>query len=223
MMETGARQRLRITFARGDEAKYVGHLDITRMWERLLRRAGLPVAYSSGQPPRVRLALAAPLAVGVTSVGELLDVLLDMRLPLSHLVTRLTQECPPGFSIVQVQQVDLRLPALQTEVRFGEYRVSLAGAGPASVVEERVEAVLAVDALPRQRHRDREGRSYDLRPQISRLWLDEWSGDGGVLGMVLQTDEKATGRPDEVAAALGLTEAVQSIQRVKLVLASQRP
>jgi radical SAM-linked protein len=222
-METPAQQRLRITFGRSEAARYVGHLDIMRMWERLLRRARLPVAYSTGQRPRPRMALGAPLAIGVTSDGELLDVFLEQRLPLNHLQSRLDQECPPGFAIRNVQQVGLTLPALQTAVRFSEYRVSLAQAGAAAGMEQRLAAVLAAPALPRERRRENEVRRYDLRPQIRRLWLDRWTGDSGVIGMVLQTDEQATGRPDEVAAALGMSEAVRAMHRVRLLLAPQQP
>ena len=57
-------QRLRIRFRRGLAVKFVSHLDIMRLWQRALIRAGMPLAYSEGFNPRPRLSLAAPLAVG---------------------------------------------------------------------------------------------------------------------------------------------------------------
>jgi radical SAM-linked protein len=60
-------QRLRITFARGKELKYISHLDLMRLWQRALRRADIPLAYSQGFSPHPRLSIAAPLAIGVTS------------------------------------------------------------------------------------------------------------------------------------------------------------
>ena len=56
-------QRLRVTFTRGEQVKYITHLDLMRFWERALRRAEIPVAYSEGFSPHPQLALAAPLAV----------------------------------------------------------------------------------------------------------------------------------------------------------------
>ena len=212
----GPRQRLRITFGRGDPIKYITHLDIMRLWERLLRRARLPVSYSTAQPPRPRLALAAPLAVGVTSEGELLDVFMDARLPLVQLSRRLAAECPPGITVAQVQEVGLGLPSLQSLVRFSEYRVTV----PASLsaeMQQRIAALLAATTLPRQRLREKETRSYDLRPQIDSLWIANWDSAHGVLGMLLQTDERAAGRPDEVLSALGAE--AEAIHRVKLILA----
>ena len=219
----GPRQRLRITFGRGEAARYITHLDIMRLWERLVRRARLPVSFSATQPPHPRLALGAPLAVGVTSEGELLDVFLDARLPLIHLSKRLAAECPSGITLIQMQEAGVLLPSLQSLVRFSEYRVTVVPILPMSEVQQRVTDVLAAKTLPRERLRDKEIRRYDLRPQIDSLWIAEWGKEEGVLGMLLQTDEQATGRPDELLAVLGLSDAARSIHRVKLILAPPKP
>lgn len=223
-METiGPRQRLRVTFGRGEAVKYITHLDVMRLWERLLRRARLPVSYSAGQPARPRLALGAPLAVGVTSDAELLDVFLDTRLPLIHLAKRLAMECPSGITVNQVQEVGVGLPSLQSLLCFSEYQVSIAPIVSMVEAQARIGALLDATSLPRERVRDKETRRYDLRPQVDSLWIADWDVTTGVLGMLLQTDELATGRPDDVLAALGLGDACRSIHRVKLILAPPKP
>ncbi|UCG84296.1 MAG: DUF2344 domain-containing protein, partial [Dehalococcoidia bacterium] len=70
-------QRLRVTFSRSDSLKFISHLDMMRLWQRALRRADIPLAYSQGFSPHPRLSLAAPLAIGVTSSAELMDVFLQ--------------------------------------------------------------------------------------------------------------------------------------------------
>ncbi len=67
-------QRLRIRFSRGEEVKFISHLDLMRMWQRVMQRADIPLAYSEGFNPHPRLALAAPLPVGVTAQSELMDI-----------------------------------------------------------------------------------------------------------------------------------------------------
>ena len=57
-------QRLRIRFCRGQEVKFISHLDIMRLWQRAFNRAGIALAYSEGFNPHPRLSLAAPLALG---------------------------------------------------------------------------------------------------------------------------------------------------------------
>ncbi len=72
-----AKQRLRITFTRDETLKYIGHLDMARTWQRIARRANLPLAYSEGFNPQPRLSFAAALPVGCTSDHEELDMVLS--------------------------------------------------------------------------------------------------------------------------------------------------
>ena len=74
------KQRLRLRFSKGEQLKYISHLDLARAWERAFRRAGLPVAHSQGFNPRPRLQIAAALPVGVTGRAEYLDVWLTEAL-----------------------------------------------------------------------------------------------------------------------------------------------
>jgi radical SAM-linked protein len=67
-------------FARQQLIRYISHLDMTRAWERMLRRARLPLAYSEGFNPRPRLAFAAPLPVGVLSLADIVEFVLSQPL-----------------------------------------------------------------------------------------------------------------------------------------------
>src|SRR4030042_929087 len=109
-------QRLRLRFSRGDEVKYVSHLDLMRLWERALRRAGIALAYSEGFSPHPRLSLAAPLPLGVTSEAELMDVFCTKWVSPHFLATAVSRQLPPGMEILQVQQVALTQPSLQSLV-----------------------------------------------------------------------------------------------------------
>lgn len=211
-------QRLRITFSRGPRVKYISHLDITRMWERVFRRAGLPLAYSQGFSPHARISIAAPLAMAVTADAELLDVELDRRMDPEFAAKCIRQQLPPGFAVREVEEVPSQWRALQAAVRFSEYTAILATDLPPAEIQERLEALLRAESLPRQRMRDREVRRYDLRPLIDRLWVQSHEAGQAVLGMRLQTDEHATGRPDEVLAALDLAAAPRQVNRDRLVL-----
>ena len=216
-------QRLRLTFARGEEVKYVTHLDIMRLWVRALRRAGLPLAYSQGFTPHPQLSLAAPLAVGVTSEGELMDIELEGRMATRYFLARVDEQLPTGVRLLGVEEVPPTWPSLQAAVRCAEYRVTVRTAEPLATLQQRIAELLAAPSLPRQRQREEQVRRYDLRPLIADLRLAQWDVGQAVLAMRLQTDERATGRPDEVLAALGLAEAPRAIQRTRLLLAPPPP
>ena len=65
--------RIRIRYAKGESLRFIGHLDLQRLWERALRRSRLPVRYSQGFHPRARLNLASALPLGFLSDEELLE------------------------------------------------------------------------------------------------------------------------------------------------------
>ncbi len=215
------RQRLRTTFAKGEEIKYISHLDLMRLWERALRRAGVPLAYSKGFNPRPRISLAAPLPLGFTGRAELMDVLLTRPTSPLDFARRVRAALPPGLDIVSAEEVYIKLPALQTQVRWSEYRAAVASDEGLEEMEGRVERILAAETLPHLKKRKGRRQEYNLRPLIEALWI-EGGGEGlYILGMRLRTEAQATGRPDEVLKALGLGHCPWAIERIRLVTAGE--
>lgn len=212
-------QRLRLTFSRGEEVKYISHLDLMRLWQRMLRRADLPLAYSQGFSPHPRLSLAAPLAIGVTSSAELMDIFLERRVSPNFLFKALRAQLPHGIDISEVSEVGLGLPSLQSQVLYAEYSVIIDSDKGPQEIEAALSSLLARESLPWQHARDKEIRRYDLRALIADLWLGEPHPQAYTLGMRLRCDSAGTGRPEQVTAALGFSQHPRSIHRSKLVLA----
>jgi len=207
------RQRLRIKFAKGEEIKYISHLDLMRAWERALRRAGIPISYSHGFNPRPKIAIASPLPVGFTSRGEVMDIVLSRRTSPYDFAKRLIPSLPPGLEILSVEEVYQRLPSLQSQVRFSEYRVKVEWDNEKDELEKRLQEILSSENLPRRRR----GKDYNLRPLIESIWVEECGEGRCVLGMRLKTGEQGTGRPDDVLDELGLSERIISIERERLI------
>lgn len=214
-------QRLRVKFSRGEAVKYVTHLDLMRLWERALLRAGIDLAYSEGFSPHARLSLAAPLAVGVTSSGELLDVFLNTRISPFEFIRRVSEQLPEGIEVHEARDVGLRVPSLQSEVRWGEYEVELDPSVETERARAAIERFLAAETLPWEHLREKETRRYDIRSLVQNLWLEE-GGPSLRLGMRLRLDSGGSGRPEQVVAAMGLPEPLR-IHRTKLVLAESSP
>ena len=214
-MPPETRQRLRITFAKREAIKYISHLDLMRTWERALRRAQVPLAYSEGFNPRPKISIAAPLPVGFTGRGEVMDIVLSRRTSPYNLIKRLKLYLPLGLEILSVEEVYLSLPSLQSQMRYAEYRAVVESEEALAEMEKRVEQVLSARSLPRQRERKGKVIKYDLRPLIDDLWIEGRKGAACVLGMRLQSDSQATGRPDEVLEAMGLGDVPRSIKRTR--------
>jgi radical SAM-linked protein len=160
------RQRIRLGFDVEGRLRWLGHLDLFRAWERVLRRAGLPLLYSQGFNPRPRMAIALPLPLGLTGTGELLDVTLSRPVPPHEVVCRISPQLPPELTLRGVEEVDLAAPSLQSQLRAAEYIVRL-GPGPADL-SQRVQDLMTANSCIRRRR----GREYDLRPLIQELTVD---------------------------------------------------
>ena len=211
--------RLRLKFSRGERLKFLSHLDLMRLWERALRRANLELAYSEGFSPHPRISLAAPLAVGITSVAELMDVFLSRRITDGLFVEKAGPQLPDGIGIMQILPVNIEDPSLQSRLRFAEYSVDMKAAKSGPDIESGVAALLARETLPWHHARDTGERFYDLRPLINGLWLAVKKDDSCSIGMQLRCDSSGSGRPEQVAKALGFSTLPQSIQRTRLVFA----
>lgn len=216
-MSPKTRQRLRITFAKGEPIKYISHLDLMRIWERALRRAQVPLAYSEGFNPRPKISIASALPVGFTGRAEVMDIVLSRHTSPYNLTKRLKPYLTPGLEILSVEEVYLSLPSLQSQMRYAEYRVIVESEETLAEMEKRVERMLAAQSLPRQRERKGKAIEYNLRPLIDDLWLEGREGAAWVLGMRLQSDSQATGRPDEVLEVMGLGDVPRSIERTRCV------
>lgn len=216
-------QRVRVHYAKGDALRYISHLDLTRTWERVFRRAGLPVAYSQGFNPRPRFQMAAALPVGVTGRAELLDLWLAQPLAPEAVVGRLRPSLPSGLDVLAVHEVPLRSPSMQSQMRAADYRAEVRTAEPLEAVEARVQMLLDSPSVLRQRHHKGKWQSYDLRPMIQVVTVQPGKPGTHALLMRLQTSPEGAGRPDALLEALGLGLAPHTITRTNLYLEFDKP
>ena len=213
-------RRYRIMFATRRTLAYVSVLELGKIWERSLRRAGMPLKYSQGYNPRPKLHFAAPLPVGCGSEADLLDVWFETPVAPEPMLAALTGVVPPDLSVIDVRIAPETEAALSEQLVAAEYRVWLRDV-PEVVVESAIAAFLNSDTLTlAKRGRKYRGKTYDLRPLVEALRLEDapapWTG----LWMRVHARPGATGRPDEVLKALDLTDAPRRCTRTRLILAS---
>jgi radical SAM-linked protein len=201
--------RIRITFAKTGALRYIGHLDLHKMWERVTRRAGLSLAYSQGFHPQPKIQLAAALPLGFSSRCELVDLWVEGEPDLVHLPADLQATVPLGLKILAVTGVEEKSPPLQTQVLSADYEVNLPAGSEQAGLTQKIEALQKANSLPRERR----GKAYDLRPMIEKL---EWVGPDKLF-MQLSAREGATGRPEEVLGALEIPLDGTQIERTRLI------
>jgi radical SAM-linked protein len=211
-------QRLRVKFSRGEELKFISHLDIMRLWERALRRAGVPLAYSQGFSPHPQLAVAAPLSLGMTGDSELMDVFCTRTVTPHWFKGAVNHQLPSGISISEAQQVAPVLPSLQASVRFADYRVTAATEKTREELAAAIDHLLSLETLPWEHQRDTGVKKYDLRALVDTIRLMDWTSGCCTLDMRLRCDNSGSGRPEQVTAALGISARPEVIHRTRLII-----
>jgi len=221
-------QRIRVRFARSAEATAIGHLDVSRRWEAAFSGAGIVLSYSQGNRPTPRITLAAGLAAGVTSEGELLDVILAELTDPARLIERVRPHLPPGVDALDAREVGLGLPSLPTLVRWADYEVDVC-TDDIAVLRASVDAFLAEANHPWVDMRGEKRREYDLRALVQDIRVEPLcEADSrpreraARLSMRLRSDEIGVGRPDQVVKALGLDEPSR-IHRLRLIVSETSP
>jgi radical SAM-linked protein len=185
-----------------------------RVFERALRRAGLPVAMSEGYHPRPKLSLPAPLAVGYAGHNEVADFALSEWTRPAQFLTRLQSECPDGLTLLSAETTAIHPNRQPAEL---SYVVPLLPGHP--LTAERIGLLLSEPSAFVTRQRGREERRVDVRRFIKALRIE-----GGSLLMLIACLPEGTARPGEVMEALGCREGEHylkgSIERVNVNLPS---
>ncbi len=190
--------RVWIKFGKEEELKFLSHLDLVRAWQRALRRAALPVAYSEGFNPHMRLSFASALPVGVTSGAEYADITFLSRVDEEGLAV-LRRQMPRGLEIQAFREVPAPVPSLMALAGAAAWSVPLSS----KAVADSIQRLLSSAALTVEREGKKGKKTVDLRPLIIRL--DLVSGHGGTyLHMLLAAGESGTARPQEILGLLGL-------------------
>ena len=155
--------------------KFIGHLDIMRYFQKAIRRANIPIAFSGGFSPHMIMSFAAPLGVGVTSAGEYFDMeLTDDSLSSKEMENRLNATMAEGMKVISVRQIpDGKASACMSLVAAADYTVAFREGKEPSVEWKKgqLEAFFAQDSIEILRKTKRSEKITDIKPWIYKLEL----------------------------------------------------
>lgn len=191
---TVPRSRVRLRWAKGREVRFLGHLAAVRVFERAIRRAQIPVAYTQGFHPRQRLSFGPPLTLGHTAAGEYFDLQLESPFA-DQMLQKLNENLPVGFQVMEGRALMGKSPSLSAVINLAGYEVVLpAGHG---VRESQLEEIMAAESLIINRQRADRVKEVDIRPAIVNLEL-RGNAEGDLLYLELALGNLGFARPDEV-------------------------
>jgi radical SAM-linked protein len=208
--------RVRMTYAKLGNLRFIGHLDLQRLFERALRRTNLPMRYTQGFSPHMRINLASALPLGFIGEAEKMDFWLDLDVSLDEISNRLSKALPAELILRNLQAIDNQLPSLQASLLSCEFEIELPACTDAETLKSQIDTLMAQDTLPVQRRK----KTVDLKSL-----LIAWQLDVQATKTLLQVSMKATplenGRPDELLVLLGIDPADCVITRTKLIFSEE--
>jgi radical SAM family uncharacterized protein/radical SAM-linked protein len=165
-------QRLRVWFGKQDDMALVGHLDLMRVFDRAVRRAGLPVSFSGGYNPQPRISIANALSLGATSSNEIVDFELTQEIDLDTFSSGLSSALPNGIPIYDVVLLDVKSSSASQVLEKAEYLIDVSCSREASSSEwlSWVDAIKAKEEIwVEQKTKKGKIKTVNLRERLFEL------------------------------------------------------
>lgn len=174
--------KARIKFRKYGIMKFIGHLDVMRFFQKVMRRADIPIAFTGGYSPHMIMSFAQPLGVGITSDGEYLDIELKEPIDSKEAVRRMNQVMVEGIEIVSFRQIpDDKKYSGMTIVDAADYKVTLLESFKSSDVmlpvpqdwSEKVDSFMVQPQIVVWKKTKRSEKEVDIKPMIYKMQVSE--------------------------------------------------
>ena len=160
--------RVRVKFTKTGSMKYIGHLDVMRFFQKVIRRAGLDAAYSEGFSPHMLMSFAQPLSVGVTSTGEYFDLDLKSASSSEEMMARMNRQMPDECRVTGIVQIpEDKANKCMSLVAAADYRIVFSPDGDEwEQVRAGLEDFLRQEEIPVVKKTKKNETVMDIRPLI---------------------------------------------------------
>ena len=174
--------KARIKFRKYGVMRFIGHLDVMRFFQKAMRRAGIPIAFTGGYSPHMIMSFAQPLGVGVTSDGEYLDIELQEEIDPQDAVRRLNEVSVEGIEVVNFCRIpDDKKSSGMTIVAAAGYRAVLLESAKSADIprafpeswKEKMTEFLRQDSIVVLKRTKRSEAQTDIKPLIYQMRLEE--------------------------------------------------
>lgn len=196
---------IRLKFTKGNEVKYISHLDLMRVFQRAIRRTGIPVSYSAGFNPHQEISFGAPLSLGVTSNAEYVDIKLAESMEPEELKQRLNASLPEGIRILDGIQLGDSPKSAMSVVTHARYmiRFNLDNIQP-EAMQKSIEAFIVQSSIKVMKEQPKKGfelKEIDIRPMIITMRLHESKGTVHSIECLLLSGSRGNLKPELLMTA----------------------
>jgi radical SAM family uncharacterized protein/radical SAM-linked protein len=156
---------LRLQYQKRDYARYISHLDLIRLFDRVFRRCGIDLVYTSGFNKRPKMSFSPPLALGYTSEAEYMDIEVNTPPP-EDIKERINSILPGGIQVKEIKIVDSHRLSLASVISSAEYSVGL---NNQDINTHDINKLIGRDSISIIRKTKDKVKSVDIRPYIESI------------------------------------------------------
>lgn len=210
--------RIRGKFTKKGKVKFVGHLDTMRLFQRAIKVAGIPIAYSQGFNPHALVYFAMPLSVGISSVGEYIDIVTDQDVDVEATKIKLNEVLVNEIQILDMYEVVERAESLMSMVGAADYQITIPKDHVEATFEEYFNEQLAKEELLVEKKSKKKFIEVDVKPLVMGYSL-EATENNYIINLKLFAGSKQNLSPDLLLkAVLGakVEEIPYSVERIEL-------
>jgi len=195
--------KLRLEITKGEEIRYISHLDYASAIERAIIRAKLKAAYSEGFNPHMKLSFASALAVGVTSQAEYMDIEFKEEVDINQGVRRLSATLPPGIVIKSAKYVPANSAALMAIVNLATYDVTVpCPAGQFMAAEASIRRFNEAQEVLYTRETPKGRKEIEVKQYMAKPISATAQGNQVLLAIDIKITPTGSIKPGEILAAL---------------------
>lgn len=174
--------KLRIKFRKFGAVRFIGHLDLMRFFQKMIRRADLDIAYSNGYSPHQIMSFAAPLGVGLVSNGEYVDVEMNSVTTSADMIKRLNEASVPGVEILSIRSLPTNCGNAMASVAAASYTVRFkTGKEPVIDYRTKLPEFMESKEILYEKATKKGSNMLDLKPAVYELTIQE---DGSIYMLV---------------------------------------
>lgn len=197
-MEEVSVLKARIKFRKYGVMKFIGHLDVMRFFQKVMRRAEIPIAFTGGFSPHMIMSFANPLGVGVTSDGEYFDIELTETIDMAEAVARMNQVVVEGIDIVNMVPIsDDKKQTGMSIVAAADYLSSLKKGSFPNTLNELAQRFISQEEILVLKKTKKSEKEVNIKPMIY-----EFEVRGENIYMRLATGSVENLKPELVMQAL---------------------
>jgi radical SAM family uncharacterized protein/radical SAM-linked protein len=184
--------RLRLRFSKKGVARFVSHLEQIRLFRRLARRSGFPIAFTSGFSPKVKLSYGPPLSVGYESSSEYIELCFTQKINIEDVESNFSKLLPIGFKLLDIKRVPLNFPNIDILSNVAEYEIK-----NINISQKKIDEFLCQSSIIVKKTKKDKIIETDAKPLIR-----SFRNENGVLKLQLRFGKVGNIKPEIVLEKL---------------------